>query len=281
VPFAAKRNRKNREALARLDTRAKRVLNLSWLIFVGGWGLLDVFIGLALWGCNAVYVKSRPANLLVIRPPAEIWFLAYLMTAFCGFILLYDAWLRRYLGPEPSGFSVNYILASWPIPKLMRKVVIVFVFISAAVALGHVRKHVRFTGSEIIEQTAFRLREDVHTYNGINRLLMAHYFVTGYRGRPGRPTRDRHLFVYFSEGSRWSLKDAYLPVNPEVEESVTELVTRHTNVRIEFPDEVIDQPPFRSAEQHRKANAVGLAVTVGFGIALVWGVSALAKRLAR
>jgi hypothetical protein len=110
------------------------------------WIVLDVLIGLVLWGCNTAYVSLRPASLVVIRPPVEIWFLAYLMTAFCGFVLLYDLWIREYLGPKPPEWSVNYILASRPMPTLMRKIVVAFLLISVLVAVEHVRKHVRFHG---------------------------------------------------------------------------------------------------------------------------------------
>jgi len=165
-------------------------------------------------------------------------------------------------------------------PGPVRMIAIAVLLISGVLAVGHVRKHVRFTGDAIVEQSALELGEEVHAYAGITRLEMARFFEIGSRGSSGRPSRDRHLFAFFSDGSRWSLKDASLPENLEVEESIKEILTRHANVPVEFPDEVIDQPASSAAARRARLTIVSL-LTLALSIVVVLIARASARRALR
>jgi len=280
MPFKEQRFRITRQAFARMDTRAPRARDLTGFLLAGGCVVSDALIGLVLWRVNVAYVGTRPASLLVIHPPVAIWFLVYLIAAFCISLLLYDLWIRPRFGPHLRAISVNYTLSSPPLPAPVRMIAIAVLFISGVLAVGHVRKHVRFTGDAIVEQSALELGEEVHAYAGITRLEMARFFETGSRGSSGRPSRDRHLFAFFSDGSRWSLKDAALPGSSEVEESINDILTRHTNVRVEFSDEVIDRPAFSPAAQRARLTVAGL-LTLALSIVVILIARASARRVAR
>lgn len=240
VPFEEQRYRITRQPFARIDARARRARDITGFVLAGGCAVLDALIGLVLWGCNTAYVRTRPASLLVIRPPVAIWFFMYLLSAFCGSVLLYDLWIRPHFGPRLRAISANYTLSSPPLPAPVRTIAIAVLLISGGIAVGHVRKHVRFTEDAIVEQSTFDPGEEVHAYRGITRLVMERFFEAGSRGGSRRPTTDLHPFVFFSDGSRWSMRDAHLPVNLEAEQSIVEIITRHANVRVEFSDQVLD-----------------------------------------
>jgi hypothetical protein len=236
--------------------KAQNANSVCGFVWAGSIALLTCVLGWILGACHAAYMRTLPSALIVLEPPATVWFLYAVFVAAGVATLLIDFLMEIYVGvplthPSASSYIQN--------PRWVKIVAAVVVCVLGPVAVLGVRKHVRITQSGISDQRALAWREHYYPYSEVQDVALAYYWINGSKGSRGHVSSTPGVFVFLKDGTRWSPKDAELPTARS--EEISAVISDHTGRQVVTPDTVVDSPAGGT-------ESGGLIVLLGYGALL-------------
>ena len=229
-------------------------------------------LGSLLWKANRLYVElAHPGNLKLF-PYGLISFVLGGFIGFCVAVLTCERIHVLLLGPAPTVFSVEYFMATGPMPSMLRKIYMVAAISFCLIAVMNVRKYAVLTNSAIIDQRALALRSAEYPYSDIRQITMSRYFIPASKYGAGGVSTGRAMYVWLV-GHRWSLRDSELSAGVVGEERLAQQLAERCHLTVDYPDWVIDLPDPQVVMQ-RDQLVVGISL---FGI-VAFAVWRLAHR---
>lgn len=256
---------KNRLLTTAATERARKARFLTPLFALAIAIAVTLALGFLLDTCNLLWIRMKGEAEAIVRPATLGWFLLAVPLSLGTSILMWDRINNFLLGPPPPNFSLDYVLESNATPPWLLKSVTAVVIGFGLLSALNVRKHARLTEDGIVEQRALSLSENIHSYSRVSSVTMARYHVSSSRDHRSGPSQAPAVFVSFDDGTRWSVKDSELSLDPAVNAEIANRIAEHSRVRVDYSKKIIDQP---TPKEQRAATLRGVIFFTGVYIAL-------------
>jgi hypothetical protein len=237
-----RRGEKNRRLRVQSEKRVRDAEVWSLAIFLGLIVVLTTAIGFALREANSLYTSRAGEAIALLRPAPVLWYMAAGPVAFAiATLILISSRVRTLLaGPEPPSFSTGWYLFTGKEPGWLKTGAIAFLILCAAALLAGVRKHARLTDRGIVNQAAFGRGEVFHSYSEVKEVMLARHWVSS-RHEFGRPSKDRALYVRFTDGEVWSPMTAGLWATSKRSADLASSISARSGVPTTYPAEIFDR----------------------------------------
>jgi hypothetical protein len=237
-----KRNARERIATAQAERRAWRAVTIAYSALLAIATLGTLIGGFAFDRLNLFYANAQGGSILLLRPHLLIWlFIAGPIAVFLS-LLLYNPIIKRLQGQPPPRLSVDYTLASWPLPSSLRIGAIAIAGFFFVIASLNVPYHIRLTDSALFLSEPGDWAEHEWPFRLIKEVSLAYHYDSGTKYSPAGPSSARALFVKHQNGTVWSPAYSILDRKPQVDYDLAHLVSRYSGLDVQFPDPVIGQP---------------------------------------
>jgi hypothetical protein len=231
---------KRRLELAAGEARVSRARILTPLVTLSAAAVVTTSVFVALRLGNKLWIQSRGEAEFVMKPSAVLWLLIAFPIGLAVACLTWDRISRVLLGPAPTRFSAEYTWASVPSPTWFRVAMRAILAVFLLIGVMNIRKHARLTAVGIRDQRALAWQEQIYPYRMATTIELSHHWLTGSRWSRGGPSPQRVLFVYLSDGKRWSPADSELSEDGALNAGVAARIARHTGLSVRYPDTVVD-----------------------------------------